>query len=148
MANPNIVSVASIYGNTVYDTDIATSAASLVSNAASSGKILKINSLIIANIDGTNSADITVTLRNAAGGSLYSTLANTVAVPADATLIVLSKDTSKDLPPVHFRGQNPHARPLMEQEYIHYHCEPEAPARDRSREQSAKYCRFFQGVTC
>jgi hypothetical protein len=94
MANPNIVSVASIYGNTVYDTDIATSAASLVSNAASSGKILKINSLIIANIDGTNAADITVTLRNAAGGTTYSTLANTISVPADATLVVVSKDTS------------------------------------------------------
>lgn len=93
MANPNIVSVASIYGNTVYDTDIATSAASLVSNAASSGKILKINSLIIANIDGTNSADITVTLRNTSA-TIFSTLANTVAVPADATLIVISKDTS------------------------------------------------------
>ncbi len=94
MANPNIVSVASIYGKTVYDTDIAASAASLVSNAASSGKIYKINSLIIANIDGTNSADITVTLRNAAGGTTYSTIANTVAVPADATLIIVSKDTS------------------------------------------------------
>lgn len=94
MANPNIVSVASIYGKTVYDTDIAATAASLVVNAASSGKIIKINSLIIANIDGTNSADITVTLRNAAGGTTYSTLANTVAVPADATLIVISKDTS------------------------------------------------------
>ena len=94
MANPNIVSVASIYGKTVYDTDIAASAASLVSNAASSGKIYKINSLIIANIDGTDSADITVTLRNAAGGTTYSTLANTIAVTADATLIVVSKDTS------------------------------------------------------
>jgi hypothetical protein len=94
MANPNIVSVASIYGKTVYDTDIAVTAASLVSNAASSGKIFKINSLIIANIDGTNAADITVTLRNAAGGTTYSTLANTISVPADATLVVISKDTS------------------------------------------------------
>jgi len=94
MANPNIVSVASIYGKTVYDTDIAATAASLVVNAASSGKIYKINSLIIGNIDGTNSADITVTLRNAAGGTTYSTIANTVAVPADATLIIVSKDTS------------------------------------------------------
>ena len=94
MANPNIVSVASIYGKTVYDTDIATSASSLVNNAASSGKIFKINSLIIANIDGTNDADITVTLRNAAGGTTYSTLANTISVPADATLVVISKDTS------------------------------------------------------
>ena len=94
MANPNIVSVASIYGKTVYDTDIAATAAPLVVNAASSGKIYKINSLIIGNIDGTNSADITVTLRNAAGGTTYSTIASTVGVPADATLIVISKDTS------------------------------------------------------
>ena len=94
MANPNIVSVGSIYGKTVYDTDIAATAASLVSNAASSGKIFKINSLIIANIDGTNAADITVTLRNAAGGTTYSTIANTVSVPADATLVVISKDSS------------------------------------------------------
>ena len=94
MANPNIVSVASIYGKTAYDADIATSAASLVSNAASSGKIFKINSLIIANIDGTNAADITVTVRNAAGGTTYSTLANTISVPADATLVVISKETS------------------------------------------------------
>ena len=94
MANPNIVSVASIYGKTVYDTDIATTASSLVNNAASSGKIFKINSLIIANIDGSNAADITVTVRNAAGGTTYSTLANTISVPADATLVVVSKDTS------------------------------------------------------
>jgi hypothetical protein len=94
MANPNIVSVASIYGKTVYDTDIASSAATLVNNAASSGKIFKINSLIIANIDGSNAADITVTLRNAAGSSTFSTLANTISVPGDATLVVISKDTS------------------------------------------------------
>ena len=94
MANPNIVSVASIYGKTVYDADIATSASSIVSNAASSGKIFKINSLIIANIDGSNAADITVTLRNAAGGTTYSTLAKTISVPEDATLVVISKDTS------------------------------------------------------
>ena len=95
MANPNIVAVSNIYGKTVYDTDIATSPASLVTNAASSGKILKINSLIIANIDGTNAADITVTLRQTSNASvLHSTIANTVSVPADATLVVISKDTS------------------------------------------------------
>ena len=94
MANPNIVSVASIYGRTAYVADVGTSAAGIVINAASSGKINKINSLIIANIDGTNAADITVTVRNAAGGTTHSTLANTISVPADATLVVISKDTS------------------------------------------------------
>ena len=94
MANPNIVSVASIYGRTLYTNNVSTSASPIVVNSSSSGRIYKINSLIVANIDGTNSADITVTLRNAAGGTTHSTLASTVAVPADATLIVISKDTS------------------------------------------------------
>ena len=94
MANPNIVSVASIYGKTAYVADIGTSAGYIVINAASSGKINKINSLIIANIDGSNAADITVTLRNAAGSSTYSTLAKTISVPGDATLVVISKDTA------------------------------------------------------
>lgn len=39
MANPNIVAVANIYGKTVFDADIATSASAIVTNAASSGKI-------------------------------------------------------------------------------------------------------------
>ena len=94
MANPNIINASSILGKTVFDADIATSASELFENAASSGKILKINSLIIANIDGTNAADITVTVRNAAGSTTYSTLASTISVPADATLVVISKDTS------------------------------------------------------
>ena len=94
MANPNIINATSILGKTVYDADVSNTAASLVSNAASSGKIFKINSLIIGNIDGTNSADITVTLRNAAGGTTYSTIASTVVVPNDATLVLISKDTS------------------------------------------------------
>jgi len=93
MANPNIAGLSNIYGKTVFDADIATSASAIVTNAASSGKILKINSLIIANIDGSNAADITVTIQNAAGNSVSSTIANTVSVPADATLVIISKDT-------------------------------------------------------
>ena len=94
MANPNIISATSILGKISYDTDIATTASAIVTNSASSGTLVKINSLIIANIDGTNAADITATVRNAAGGTTYSTLANTISVPADATLVVVSKDTS------------------------------------------------------
>ena len=94
MANPNIINATSILGKTVFDADIDTSASELFENAASSGKILKINSLIIANIDGVNSADITVTIRNASGNTTYSTLANTISVPNDATLNIISKDTS------------------------------------------------------
>lgn len=94
MANPNIINATSILGKTVFDAAVAVSASPLVTNAASSGKVLKINSLIISNIDGANPADITVTIRNVAGGTTYSTLAKDIAVPADATLVVISKDTA------------------------------------------------------
>ena len=58
MANPNIVSVTSIVGNTL-SAAVLTTATQLASNAASSGKVFKINSIVIANIDGTSAADIT-----------------------------------------------------------------------------------------
>lgn len=94
MAAPNIVSVSSIYGKTVFDADIAATKSAILTNAASSNKLLKVNSLIISNIDGTTGADITVTIENAAGNSVNATIAHTVTVPADATLVVISKDTS------------------------------------------------------
>ena len=96
MANPNIVSVASIYGKTLYTNNVGSAASPIIVNSTSSGKVFKINSLIIANIDGTNAADMTVTLRDSAFASttINSTLASTISVPADATLVVISKDTS------------------------------------------------------
>ena len=94
MAAPNIASVTSIYGKTVFDADISLSDDVLLENAASSNKLLKINSLIISNIDGTNAADITVTIKNAAGDTVKGYLAKTINVPPDSTLVVISKDTS------------------------------------------------------
>lgn len=91
MANPNIVNVTSIYGKTV-GAAVTTTVAALVSNGAASGKILKINTLTIANIDGSNSADITVAVFKNQANSYE--LAHTIAVPADATLVVISKDTA------------------------------------------------------
>ena len=91
MANPNIVAVTSIYGKSA-GLALGTSGSAIVSNAASSGKIIKINTLTVANIDGTNSADVTAYV-NKGGVSNYQ-LAWTVAVPADATLVLISKDTS------------------------------------------------------
>ena len=94
MANPNIINATSILGKTVFDVDVSNTATELLENAASSSKILKINSLIIANRDGAAAADITVTIRNAAGATTYSFLTHTVSVPEDATLVVISKDTA------------------------------------------------------
>lgn len=95
MANPNIAAVAAIYGNNASVSLTTTSATSIVSNAASSGKVFKINTIMVANVDGTNAADITINKYSAAalGGSAFP-IASTVSVPADATLIVLDKTTS------------------------------------------------------
>lgn len=95
MANPNIVNVAAIYGNSSQTSLTTTSATSLVSNAASSGKVFKINSITVANVDGTNAADITINVYSAAalGGTAFP-LVSTISVPADATLIVTDKTTS------------------------------------------------------
>lgn len=95
MANPNIVNVAAIYGENSSVSLTTTSATSLVSNAASSGKVYKINTIMVANVDGTAAADITINKYSAAalGGSAFP-IVSTVSVPADATLIVLDKTTA------------------------------------------------------
>ena len=95
MANPNIVNVTTIYGNSSQTALSTTSATSLVSNAAASGKVFKINSIVAANVDGTSAADITISIYSAAalGGTAYP-IASTISVPADATLIITDKKTS------------------------------------------------------
>ena len=95
MANPNIVAVTAIRGDNSSVSLTTTAATSIVSNAASSGKVYKINTIIVANVDGTNAADITVNKYSAAalGGTAFP-IASTVSVPADASLIVVDKTTS------------------------------------------------------
>lgn len=101
MAAPNIASLTTITGKTTYYTPSVTTAVVLVTNAASSGTVLKINQIVVANVDGTNAVDATVSIyTNGAvaqgsapsGGTAYP-IASTVSVPADASLIVVDKTT-------------------------------------------------------
>jgi hypothetical protein len=95
VANPNIVNVTSIYGKSAVVDLTSTSATSVVSNAASSGKVFKINSLIVSNVDGTNAADITINYYSAAAlGGTATQIVSTVSVPADSSLVVIDKNTS------------------------------------------------------
>ena len=98
MANPNIVSVTSILGNTsslLISSTADPFATAIVSNAASSGKVYKINSIVAANVDGTAAADITIKIFSAAAlGGTGTAIASTISVPADASLIVTDKTTS------------------------------------------------------
>ena len=88
MAAPNIVGVTTITGKTAVQA-VTTSATAIIENTAASGKVFKVNSLIVSNVDGTNAADITVDLFRS---STAYEVASTITVPADATLIVISKE--------------------------------------------------------
>lgn len=88
MANPNIVGVVAIYGK-INPLAVTTTPTAIVSNALASGKLLRVNTLLIANIDGVNSADITVDFYRSSTATKF---ANTIVVPADATLTLLTKD--------------------------------------------------------
>jgi hypothetical protein len=87
MAAPNIVNVLTITGKTAV-LSITTSATAIVSNAGSSNTLLKINTLIISNVDGTNNADVTVDVYRSSTAYRLSYL---VTVPAKSSLDLLSK---------------------------------------------------------
>lgn len=101
MANPNIVNVTDIRGKTTYLTPAGTTAVVLLPNAASSGKVFKINQIVAANVNGSSAVDTTVSVYSngaQAQGSAPSSgtaypIVSTVSVPADASLIVTDKTT-------------------------------------------------------
>ena len=96
MANPNIVAVATIKGESVGFNMAANVTTTLLTVSAE--VVLKVNRIQCANVDGTNAAnlDLLVTKTNftpagvdnfTTSGSFY--LAKTISIPADATLVVL-----------------------------------------------------------
>lgn len=94
MANPDIIDVTTIQGNNIAIT-LGGSATTIVNNAAASGKVYKVNTIIASNIDGTNAADITLSLysQDDLGGS-GTPIVSTISVPADSSLILIDKTTS------------------------------------------------------
>ena len=96
MANPNIVNVATINGESVGYNLTATTTTTLLT--VSSNKLLKVNRITCANVDGTNAAtvDLFVDGLTTAGATGFAGtgadatvyLAKTVSVPADATLVI------------------------------------------------------------
>lgn len=87
MAAPNLISASAIYGKTAVQA-VTTSATAIVTNSAASGKVLKINALYVANVDGTSNAEITVDLFRS---SVAYKIASTVTVPADGSISVLDE---------------------------------------------------------
>jgi hypothetical protein len=94
MANPNIVNVTSIYGNTSYLVPTTTTATTWTALTPAAGTVNKIDNIVAANVTGT-AATITVSVNSATGGggTAYR-LAYQITVPANASLIVTDKTTA------------------------------------------------------
>lgn len=87
MTAPNIVNVSTITGKTAVQA-VGTSATAIVTNSASSGKVLKVNALYVSNVDGTNNAEITVDLYRS---STAYHVAKAILIPINTTLDIISK---------------------------------------------------------
>lgn len=88
MAAPDLSNPTKVVGKNA-SLALTTSAQDIVSNAAASNKTLRVVSLYVSNVDGTNSASVTVSVYN---GTVARHLCNTVAVPADSTLSVITRE--------------------------------------------------------
>jgi len=92
MAAPNLVNVSTITAKSVQAALTTTLTTEILANAGSSGKVFKINNIIVANIDGSSSVDVSVAITKSGGSPIM--IASTVGVPADATLVVSNSDTT------------------------------------------------------
>ena len=93
MAAPNIVNVATITGKTTFGTLSTTVSTSLLSNANASGKVFKINSIIVSNSD-TSNRTTTISINNGAAGGGATTIkfAHEIPVPTNSTIVIVGKD--------------------------------------------------------
>ena len=99
MANPNIVNVSSIVGGNAAWALTNTLTTTLLT--VSADVIVKINSLIVTNIHGTNAATVSIEVNGIGGGATGVTLAanlttqvriaSTMNVPADDSLVLIDK---------------------------------------------------------
>jgi hypothetical protein len=68
---------------------VTTSATAIISNGAASNKTLRVVSLYVSNVDGVDAASVTVSIFD---GSVTRHICNTVSVPADSTLSVITRE--------------------------------------------------------
>ena len=94
MANPNIVNVTSIYGNTSYLIPSTTSATSWTALTPASNTVNKIDNIVASNVTGSV-ANVTVAINSAAAGAGTNyRLVYQVPVPVNASIVVADKSTA------------------------------------------------------
>jgi hypothetical protein len=89
MANPNIVNVTSILGKTAV-LAITTTPTDIVSNAANSNTVVKINNLVVSNVNSSSAASITASVFR--GGTEFK-IAHAITIPSGSSLAVIDKAT-------------------------------------------------------
>lgn len=94
MANPNIVNVTSIYGNTSYLIPSTTSATTWTALTPASGTVNKIDNIVASNVTGSV-ATVTVAINSAAAGAGTNyRLIYQVPVPINASIVIADKSTA------------------------------------------------------
>jgi hypothetical protein len=93
MAAPNLIGATIITGKTSGTSLTTTSATSVLSNAASSGKCLKVNTLNVSNTTGS-AVTVTVVYNNAAAlaGTSFA-IVGSMSVAANSTINVIDKSS-------------------------------------------------------
>jgi len=94
MANPNIVDVVSIFGNTSYLIPTGTSATTWTALTPAVGTVNKLDNIVATNVTAST-ATITVSINSATGGggTAYR-IAYQISVPGNSSLIVMDKSTA------------------------------------------------------
>ena len=94
MANPNIVNVTSIYGNTNYLIPSTTAATTWTALTPAAGTVNKIDNIVASNVTAAAVA-VTVAINSAAAGAGTNyRLVYQVPVPVNASIVVADKSTA------------------------------------------------------
>jgi hypothetical protein len=94
MANPNIVNVTSIYGNTSYFIPSSTSASTWTALTPAAGTVNKLDNIVAANVT-SSAATVTVSINSAvSGGGTAYRICYQISIPANASLVIVDKTTS------------------------------------------------------
>lgn len=98
MANPNLNAPTAVYAANTFVALTSTSATQLISNATNSNKVFLVDSIVISNVDGSAAADCTITVFNSATNTGTGfRVVSTVSVPADASLVPVTKELGLSL---------------------------------------------------
>lgn len=90
MANVNLKSLTTVFGENASIADIPTSASGIVT--CGSNEVLKVNSLYVSNIDSTNAATVTADVYD--GSNVNSYLVKGLSVGAGGTVNIVTNETS------------------------------------------------------